>query len=95
VEALRVARDEPDHLARNHALRGAILHDQGEHSAAARAFDAAAVLEPRPSLRRSLWLAERLCDLGDFDAALALTEPNRAHCRRLGWGAGTSRTARR
>lgn len=85
-QALRVGAQEPDHQARNQALRAAVLHDLGRLEDARAAFEAAAALESRPLLRRSLWMAEHLLECGEPAAAERLTRQNREACLDLGWG---------
>ncbi len=74
-----------DHL-RGRALHAALLHDAGEHDAAARRFaEAEADLGRRPTARWGLWLAEHLRDTGQSDAARVLTQANLRHCIQQGW----------
>jgi len=84
--ALSIGADSSAHQVRNLALRGAILHDDGQTAAARESFDAATRLDPVRRFRRGLWEAELLVDVGSFEAAAALTIPNRRACLDRGWG---------
>lgn len=67
------------------ALRASILHDLGRVEEASREFALARALGDRPLARRLLWEAEHLLDLGQADAAQAMTEENLAGLAELGW----------
>ncbi len=84
-EALRAAPDNEAHLAKNFALRAAILDDLGEVDAAAKAYAEARAYDPVVRFRRALWEAEHAIARGDVAAAAALAESNRAACVRRGW----------
>lgn len=84
--ALRIGEQEPDHVVRNLGLRAAILHDGGELEAAAQSFAAANAIDPHPRFRRALWEAELLVDMGEREAACAMTQSNRDECEARSWG---------
>lgn len=84
-EALQAAAGHEDHLARNFALRGAILDDRGEHEAAAESFARARTHDPVVRFRRALWEAEHALRTGDPEYARASTEANRAACVERDW----------
>ena len=67
------------------ALRASILHDLGRTDEASREFARTRALGDRPLARRSLWEAEHLLDIGQLQAARAMTEGNLAGLAELGW----------
>ncbi|MFT5681887.1 MAG: transcriptional regulator with XRE-family HTH domain/tetratricopeptide (TPR) repeat protein [Myxococcota bacterium] len=80
------ASSERWHQLRGIALHAALLHDRGEHDAAARRYaEAEAALGRHPTARWGLWLAEHLWDTGQHHAARILTRANLHHCAQQGW----------
>ncbi|MEQ1566928.1 MAG: helix-turn-helix domain-containing protein [Myxococcota bacterium] len=77
--------DDPPHVVRAVAMRGAILDDQGRSELAGQAFAAVRALGDDPMERRGLWEAEHLVARGEWSLARERTVRNQERCAARRW----------
>lgn len=83
--AIAEPRGDSFHRVRGYALAAMVAHDAGDAAGCARWMSLASALEPAPTARRALWVAEVMVDRGEREAARALATTAVEACTRRGW----------